>query len=79
MKRRQFLKSLAAPAVIASPLARAQGKQKITYAHLLDPCYDAVVWAIRNGKVKSDLIDVETTGLVIPQLLQVKHGLIILQ
>lgn len=70
MKRRSFLKTLAAPALLAAPLARAQGKQKVTYAHLLDPCYDAVVWAIRNGKVKSDLIEVETTGLVIPSLLQ---------
>ena len=73
MKRRQFLKLAAAPAALstlAAPHVRAQGKQKITYAHLLDPCYDAVVWAIRNGKVKSDLIDVETTGVTIPTLLQ---------
>ena len=33
-------------------------------------CYDAVVWAIKNGRVKSDLIDVETTGVTIPTLLQ---------
>ena len=35
-----------------------------------DRCYDAVVWAIKNGRVKSDLIDVETTGVTIPTLLQ---------
>ena len=74
MKRRQFLTRLttvaAAPAILGAAPSRAEGKQKITYAHLLDPCYDAVVWAIRNGKVKSDLIDVETTGVTIPTLLQ---------
>ncbi|MGE0800492.1 MAG: ABC transporter substrate-binding protein [Lautropia sp.] len=70
MKRRSFLAAAAAPAVLATVPVRAQAKQKITYAHLLDPAYDAVVWAIRNGKVRSDTVDVEPTGMVIPQLLQ---------
>lgn len=68
MKRRSFL--AAAPAVVAAPALRAQPRQKVTYAYLLDPAYDAVVWAIRNGRVKSDLVDVEATGMLIPQLLQ---------
>jgi NitT/TauT family transport system substrate-binding protein len=71
MKRRTALKLLAAPAIMS--LARpgfAQTKEKITYAYLLDPAYDAVTWAMMNGKVKSDLITVETTGLAIPQLIQ---------
>jgi NitT/TauT family transport system substrate-binding protein len=45
-------------------------KEKVTYAYLLDPAYDAVTWAMSNGKVKSDLIDVEARGLAIPQLIQ---------
>ena len=57
MKRRQFLKYAAAPALLAAPYVHAQAKQKVTYAHLLDPCYDAVVWAIKTGRVKSDVID----------------------
>jgi NitT/TauT family transport system substrate-binding protein len=73
MKRRQFLATAAAgaaaPAVLSSR-ARAQGRQKVSYAYLLDPAYDSVLWAIRNGKVKSDLVDVEATGLLIPQLIQ---------
>lgn len=68
MKRRSFL--AAAPAVLAASHAHAQGRQKISYAYLLDPAYDAVVWPMRNGKVRSDLVDVEATGLLIPQLLQ---------
>lgn len=72
MKRRDLLTlALASPALVAAPwVARAQSKQKVTYAYLLDPVYDAALWAIRNGKVKSDQIDVEATGANIPTLLQ---------
>ena len=72
MKRRQFLGlAAAAPFAASAPwVARAQAKPKVTYAYLLDPVYDSVVWAIRKGKVRSDLIDVEATGANIPTLLQ---------
>lgn len=72
MKRRHFLQSTAAGSVVlAAPwVAHAQAKPKVTYAYLLDPVYDAVVWAMRKGKVKSDLIEVEATGANIPTLLQ---------
>lgn len=69
--RRTALKLLAAPAIMS--VARpgfAQAKEKVTYAHLLDPAYDAVVWAMTNGKVQSDLITVEARGLAIPALIQ---------
>ena len=71
IKRRSVLKLIAAPALmtVARP-GFAQAKQKITYAYLLDPAYDAVTWAMANGKVVSDLITVEARGLAIPQLIQ---------
>src|SRR4029453_19632302 len=71
MKRRTVLKLLAAPALLT--LVRpgfAQAKDKVTYAYLLDPAYDAVTWAMTNGKVASYLISVEARGLAIPQLIQ---------
>ena len=75
IKRRNVLKLLAAP--LAAPalltVARpgfAQGKDKVTYAYLLDPAYDAVTWAMSNGKIASDKITVEARGLAIPQLIQ---------
>jgi NitT/TauT family transport system substrate-binding protein len=75
IKRRNVLKLLAAP--LAAPalmtVARpsfAQGKEKVTYAYLLDPAYDAVTWAMSNGKITSDKITVEARGLAIPQLIQ---------
>ena len=74
MNRRTVLKlgTLALPGLMmASRRGYAQGsKKKISYAYLLDPAYDAVVWAINNGKVKSDLIEIEARSLAIPQLLQ---------
>jgi NitT/TauT family transport system substrate-binding protein len=71
IKRRSILKLMAAPALmrIARP-GFAQAKEKVTYAYLLDPAYDAVTWAMSNGKVTSDRIDVEARGLAIPQLIQ---------
>src|SRR5215471_3638897 len=71
MKRRSVLKLIAAPALMA--VARPgfpQSKDKVTYAYLLDPAYDAVTWAMTNGKVTSDRITVEARGLAIPQLIQ---------
>jgi len=71
IKRRSVLKLMAAPALMS--VARpgfAQTKEKVTYAYLLDPAYDAVTWAMSNGKVTSDLITVEARGLAIPQLIQ---------
>ena len=71
IKRRSVLKILAAPALmtVARP-GFAQTKEKVTYAYLLDPAYDAVTWAMSNGKVTSDRITVEARGLAIPQLIQ---------
>ena len=71
MKRRTLLKLATAPAILSlAGRAAAQGKEKISFAHLLDPSMDAALWAINNGKVTSDLIQVETRGLVIPALIQ---------
>src|SRR3954447_14456356 len=71
INRRKVLKLMAAPALIT--VARpgfSQAKEKVTYAYLLDPAYDAVTWAMTNGKVTSDRITVEARGLAIPQLIQ---------
>ncbi|MGC1780870.1 MAG: MqnA/MqnD/SBP family protein [Xanthobacteraceae bacterium] len=69
IKRRSVIKLLAAPAVL-SVTRLGYAKEKVTYAYLLDPAYDAVTWAMSNGKVTSEQIDVEARGLAIPQLIQ---------
>jgi NitT/TauT family transport system substrate-binding protein len=69
IKRRSALKLMAAPVLMT--LARPGfAREKVTYAYLLDPAYDAVTWALSNGKVSSDLITIEARGLAIPQLIQ---------
>jgi NitT/TauT family transport system substrate-binding protein len=69
IRRRNVLKLMAAPALMT--LARpGSAKEKVSYAYLLDPAYDAVTWAMTNGKVTSDLVEVEARGLAIPQLIQ---------
>lgn len=71
MKRRTALALLAAPALMTvARRASAQTRERITYAYLLDPAYDAVTWAMMNGKIPSDLITVEARPLAIPQLIQ---------
>jgi NitT/TauT family transport system substrate-binding protein len=69
IKRRSVLKLIAAPALMT--VARPGfAKERVTYAYLLDPAYDAVTWAMSNGKIKSDTVEVEARGLAIPQLIQ---------
>ncbi|OZI62663.1 ABC transporter substrate-binding protein [Bordetella genomosp. 11] len=71
MHRRSVLKLAALPALygIAAPVL-AQQRPTVTYAYLLDPAYDVVTWAMRNGKVPSSTIDVQARALAIPQLIQ---------
>jgi NitT/TauT family transport system substrate-binding protein len=56
------------PALLAH--ADALAKEKVTYAYQLDPTFDAAVWALKTGKVKSDKVDVELASLTIPALIQ---------
>ena len=52
---------------IATP---ANAKEVVTFGYLADPSHEAVLWPLRDGKVKSDLIDVQATGLQISALIQ---------
>jgi NitT/TauT family transport system substrate-binding protein len=64
-------KCLLAAGLLAMVTVPAAAKEKVTFAYLLDPAYDAVMWPLKTGKVTSDTIDVETKSLDIPALLQV--------
>ena len=50
--------------------APAAAKEKITYAYLIDPALDGVLYAIRQGIVKSDKIEIDGKALAIPALIQ---------
>lgn len=48
----------------------APGKEKVTVGYLDEDSHRAVFYAIEEGLIKSDLIDVETRALNIPALIQ---------
>ncbi|HEY6025961.1 MAG TPA: MqnA/MqnD/SBP family protein [Pseudolabrys sp.] len=62
------LAAFAAMALLAATPVHA--KETVTFGYLADPSHEAVLWPLRNGKVKSDLIDVQATGLQISALIQ---------
>ena len=70
INRRRVLKAAAASVVMAALPVRGRAKETLTYAYLVDPSHDAVVYAMTHGKVASDLIEVETKALAIPALIQ---------
>jgi len=63
-----LLGGIMAASVLASAPANAQTTVKFGY--LADPSHEAVMWALKNGKVKSDKIRVEATPLNISALIQ---------
>jgi len=48
----------------------ASAKEVVKFGYLSDPSHEAVMWALKNGKVKSDLIEVQADALQIPALIQ---------
>jgi len=49
---------------------QSQAKEKITYAHLIDPSLEGLLYAIKNNIVKSNSVTVDTKALAIPALIQ---------
>ena len=68
--RKEIRRALLASAFAALLAAPAAAKDTISFAYLLDPAYDAVVWPLTHGKVTSDTVDVQVKSLDIPALLQ---------
>ena len=56
-----------AAATLAVP---ANAQTTVTFGYLADPSHEAVMWALRNGKVKSDTVKIEATPLDISALIQ---------
>lgn len=60
----------AVAAAVALVITPAFAQQTIKFGYLADPSHEAVLWALRNGKVTSDNIKIEATPLGIPALIQ---------
>ena len=63
-------RALLASGILSLLALPAMAKDTISFAYLLDPAYDAVVWPLTHGKVTSDTVDVQVKSLDIPALLQ---------
>ncbi len=64
-------KLLASALAILTLLAASAGaKEALRFGYLVDPSHEAVLWALRHGKVSSDTVDIEATAMDIPSLLQ---------
>lgn len=50
--------------------ANVSAKEVIKFGYLSDPSHEAVMWALKNGKIESDLIEVQADALQIPALIQ---------
>jgi len=63
--------TLAALAGLATATATPSvAKETITYGYLLDPSLEGVLYAIKQGIVKSDKIEIKATALSIPALIR---------
>ncbi|MFL6795949.1 MAG: ABC transporter substrate-binding protein [Xanthobacteraceae bacterium] len=60
--------ALTVAALLASPLAQAQ--TTVSFGYLADPSHEAVLWAVRNGKVTSGKVRIDATPLDISALIQ---------
>lgn len=67
---KQILKTLLAAAMALGATTAAWSKDTMTFGYLADPSQEVLLWAVRNGKVSSDLIEIQATPLDIPALLQ---------
>jgi NitT/TauT family transport system substrate-binding protein len=63
-----LMRALFGVLVLAPAVAHAQ--TKVTFGYLADPSHEAVLWAVRHGKVQSDKITIEATPLNISALIQ---------
>jgi NitT/TauT family transport system substrate-binding protein len=70
-RKRKSLTAAVAATLVAGVLSimPAAAKEKITYAYLADPALEGILYAIKSGKVKSDLIEIEASALHIPALI----------
>ena len=63
----QLLVAVAVACGMAPPLA---AKAKLSFAFVTDPTHEMYVYALRQGKVRSDTLDLELVTLAIPALVQ---------
>lgn len=67
---RRYSKGAAVAAMALIAAGAVQSKEVMTFGYLNDPSHEAVMWALQNDKVSSDLIEIDATALDISALIQ---------
>jgi NitT/TauT family transport system substrate-binding protein len=65
--RRTLIAAVAAALALATP---GVAKDVVTFGYLADPSHEAVLWALKTGKVTSETIEIKAESLQIPALIQ---------
>lgn len=68
--KRMVVWALGALAIGLTASVPVQAKEKITYAYLIDPAIEGILYGIKSGKVTSDTVEIDATPLSIPALIQ---------
>ena len=59
-----------AAALLAAVAVPSAAKETVSYAYLIDPALEGILYGIKSGKITSDKIDIEASPLAIPALIQ---------
>ncbi len=68
--KRTIVGALGALAVALVAAGPALAKERISYAYLIDPALEGILYGIKSGKVHSDTVELVATPLPIPALIQ---------
>jgi ABC-type nitrate/sulfonate/bicarbonate transport system substrate-binding protein len=68
--KRLLVAVVATLGVLLAPTPPAAAKTKLSFAFVTDPTHEMYVYALRQGHVRSDKVDLELVTLAIPALVQ---------
>ena len=68
--KRVLIAAMAAVGVLCAPSMPAAAKTRLSFAFVTDPTHEMYVYALRQGLVRSDKIELELVTLAIPALVQ---------
>jgi ABC-type nitrate/sulfonate/bicarbonate transport system substrate-binding protein len=65
-----LLRRLVLAVLLSATASAADAKAVLRFGYLADPSHEAVLWALRHGKVTSDTVEIDATAMDIPAMLQ---------
>jgi NitT/TauT family transport system substrate-binding protein len=68
--KRLLIALLGSLGILCAPALPAAAKTKLSFAFVTDPTHEMYVYALRQGRVRSDTVELELVTLAIPALVQ---------